>query len=407
MPWKELRIMGLKVEFVERASKPNANISVLCREFGISRETGHKWLRRFGQHGYDGLEEQSRRPKGVPLATAEDVVVAIVAARDRYPTWGPRKLEVVVRRQFGDSAPSERTIARVLKRFGRVQTRRKAVVLNVVERAPLVTARASNDVWTVDFKGWWRTRDGTRCEPLTVRDAFSRFVLAVEPVIPNTASVRAVLTRLFERYGLPKAIQCDNGTPFISTRSRGGLTKLSAWWVSLGIRVVRSRLAAPQDNGAHERMHRDIAVELQGEPARTLRLQKRALARWRHTFNHVRPHDALAGRTPAEIYKPLPSSAPSREPRYGVDWLRRTVNTIGYISVNGVLSFVGHALAGHRIALQHIAGLRYRIWFYELDLGIVEVEPAEREIETVIAKTVHQRQLNRMRKPRTVQPKER
>src|SRR5262249_3610645 len=294
-----------KIAFIEEATKPGAKIAELCRAHGISRQTGYKWLKRYRRQGHSGLEDHSRRPKSSPLATAEEVVAALLAARVERPRWGPRKLVGLLRRQLGEAAPSERTVARILERFGQVRHRRRRRGLSVVERAPQVTAAASNDVWTIDFKGWWRATDGTRCEPLTVRDAYSRFVLALE-LLPRATGpeVRRVLERLFRRYGIPKAIQCDNGSPFICSRSPAGLTKLSAWWVSLGIPIVRSRPGGPQDNGAHEPSHLHLPADLQSVPAATKLLQQRACDRWRQEFNHVRPHDALRGKSPADVYRP-------------------------------------------------------------------------------------------------------
>src|SRR5688572_13765172 len=174
MPWKEHRLMGLKIEFVEKATAAGAKIAPLCREYGISRETGHKWVKRYREEGYDGLEERSRRPASAPLGTAEDMVLAVLSEREKHPRWGPKKVADALRRRFGDVTPSRSTIARILKRFGMVRRRRRRATLSIVERAPTVTAAAPNDIWTVDFKGWWRTGDGQRCEPLTVRDAHSR-----------------------------------------------------------------------------------------------------------------------------------------------------------------------------------------------------------------------------------------
>jgi transposase InsO family protein len=240
----EHRKMSLKMEFVEKASRPGVRVAELCRQYGISRETGYKWLNRFKREGYDGLEEKSRAPQSSPLAKAEEVVHGILQAREAHPRWGPTKLRDLLRRRLGEETPSRSTIARVLRRFGRVRERRSRRPLSVIERAPSVVAAAPNDVWTVDFKGWWRALDGCRCEPLTVRDAFSRFLLAVE-VLESTAGaeVRKVFEGIFRKYGLPSAIQCDNGSPFISVHGRGGPTALSAWWISLGIQVVRSRPA--------------------------------------------------------------------------------------------------------------------------------------------------------------------
>lgn len=252
--------MSQKLEFIEKASAPEANISALCREYGISRQTGHKWLRRFRAQGYTGLVEQSRRPLVSPFTTAEEVVVRILELRDHHWSWGPDKIARVLRRAHGEGAPSKSTVARVLQRLGQMSRRRRRVRVWSVDERPRVEVHAPNDLWTVDIKGWWLARNRERCEPLTVRDAFSRKVLAVTLLEPyRTGHVRDVLRELFERHGVPTAIQSDNGTPFVCTRARGGLSRLSAWLVSLGIRLIRSRPGCPQDNGGHERMHRDLS----------------------------------------------------------------------------------------------------------------------------------------------------
>jgi transposase InsO family protein len=368
--------MSLRIEFVERA-KAGESIAALCREFKISRTTGHKWQKRFKAQGFEGLEEQSRRPKTAPLATGEELVMAILEARDRYARWGPRKLYGLLRRRFGDQTPSERTIARILRRADRVRERRSRRKPSVVDRAPQVQAQQVNEVWTVDFKGWWRSQDGQRCDPLTVRDAFSRFVLAVQLCRPTTVAVREVFERLFARHGVPKAIQCDNGEPFVSVRSRGGLSQLSAWWMSLGIRLVRSRPGCPQDNGGHERMHADIAADRQSHPALTRDAQQRELDRWRQEFNHVRPHDALAGKTPADVYKPTERRKPAARPfpyPPGVTAVR--VNRGGSFVWCGCLYFLSASLQGQHVGIQPLDLLHVRVWYRDLDLSTLDILPA-------------------------------
>jgi len=379
--------MSLKMEFVEKASRPGARISELCREYGISRECGYKWLNRFKREGYDGLEERTRAPHSSPLMKAEELVQAVLAAREAHPRWGPKKLYVVVKRRFGEEVPSQSTIARILRRFGQVKAKRARRPLSAVDRAPEVVANAPNDAWTVDFKGWWRSLDGYRCEPLTVRDKFSRYILAVEPLESTAeAGVREVFEGLFRKYGLPKAMQCDNGTPFIAVRSRGGLTRLSAWWVSLGIRVVRSRPASPQDNGGHERMHVDLSGDVQAFPAATRELQKRVLSKWRKEFNDVRPHEALGGKVPADVYKPSPRrrlDVPSYS--YPEHWLRRNViGKFGVFTLEGQTYQVGCAFRGQVIALEPLGGLQHRMWFREIDLGPVELAPPRRMIDSAV-----------------------
>jgi transposase InsO family protein len=367
--------MSLKIEFVERAAK-GEKVAGLCREFGVSRQAGHKWIKRFKELGYDGLEEQSRRPKTTPLATAEDLVIAVLEAREAHPRWGPRKLEPLLRRRFGDGTPSVRTIARILKRANKVRERRRRRPPNVVERAPQVQAKAPNDVWTVDFKGWWKSLDGERCEPLTVRDAYSRFVLEIVVCRPTLQEVRKVFERLFRKYGVPNAIKCDNGTPFVSVRARGGISQLSAWWMSLGIRLVRSRPGCPQDNGGHERLHADMSGDMQSRPAATLDAEQRRLSRWRQEFNHVRPHDALGGKVPADLYKVA-------EPRrlklvsyvYPAHIYVRRVYSDGDVGFRNDRIFVGAGLAGHEVGLEVLDAMRIRAWFRGVDLGVLETLP--------------------------------
>jgi putative transposase len=376
MPWKEHRTMSLKMEFVERVAG-GEKIAPLCREFGVSRPTGHKWWKRYKEQGYAGLEEQSRRPKSTPLATAEELVIATLQARDAHPRWGPRKLYVLLRRRFGDETPAVRTIARILKRANKVRERRKRAPISVIEQAPTVKGSAPNDVWTVDFKGWWRVLDGTRCEPLTVRDGWSRFVLALTACSTTTHAVRGIFEQLFRRHGVPKVIQCDNGPPFISVRSRAGLSALSAWWVSLGIRVVRSRPGCPQDNGGHERMHGDVCAEVQSDPAETILAQQRVLDRWRQDFNQVRPHEALGGKTPAEVYKVTERRRAVAKP---FEYPKRFY--VARVQRNGLVRFrqddctVGVAFAGLEIGIEVIDARRLRFWLHDIDLGQFETIPA-------------------------------
>lgn len=373
--------MSKKLEFAGRAVEPGAKLAALCREYGISRPTGRKWRTRYVELGPAGLEEESRRPKSSPLSLEEELVAAVLEARDAHPSWGPKKLRQLLARRFEERAPSVATTARLLKRFGRIEGRRARRSLDVVERAPDVVAERPNDVWTVDFKGWWRCHDGSRCEPLTVRDAFSRLVLVVTLTSTTVAAVMAIFTTLFRKYGLPSAIQCDNGVPFVHVRARAGLSRLSAWWTSLGIRLIRGRLGCPQDNGAHERMHRDIAAEVERAPASTMAAQQRLLDEWRQTFNHVRPHDALGGKTPAEVYQrsqrhylgqPLP-------PPYPAHFLVKRVNRKGSIRQGGEEYYITASLAGYDVGLEPIEGLRWKVWFYRIDCGELELLPSNVE----------------------------
>jgi putative transposase len=384
--------MSQKLEFVERATTARANVSALCVEYGISRQTGHKWIRRYRQQGYLGLVEQSRRPVSSPLATGEEIVVSILELKERRPSWGPQKISQVLARKLGAGAPGRSTVARVLSRLGKVKRRRSPVRIWSVEGKPRVEVKAPNDLWTMDFKGWWRAQNGDKCEPLTVRDAFSRKVLAVALVTSTKAThVRRVLERLFRLHGLPLAMQSDNGAPFISSGARGGLTVLSAWLVSLGIRLVRSRPGSPQDNGGHERMHRDLS-ELQLTPARSRRVQQRQCDKWLVDFNHVRPHEALGGKTPAELYRnSTRRSLSPRLPSYPDEWLTRRVSGVGNVRVSGDNTFLSTALAGQLVGLWRESELHWRVHYFDVDLGTIEVLPlndafaSETVINTVTA----------------------
>ncbi len=367
--------MDLREQFVLRAKAPGANVSALCREFEISRKTGHKWLRRFEQGGVTALLDESRRPRG-QIACSGEAVLHVLAAREKYRRWGPKKLHRVVARELGDETPSVRTIHRILERasYPLVRPRKTQIAAaSAPTQAPKVECTEPNTLWTVDFKGWWRARNGDRCEPLTVRDAFSRYVLALK-LMPTTKTeaVQTEFDLLFQRFGLPAAIQVDNGTPFISVTSRAGLTKLSAWWVSLGIRLVRGRLAHPEDNGAHERMHLDMSLDLEAYPAATRAIQQRACEAWRSQFNEQRPHEALDMRTPHELYqRSRRRYAGPRIARYPAHFEVRSVDRGGHVSLYKKGPFLGRALFRQRVGLEKLDTDRYRVWLYDLDLGEV------------------------------------
>jgi transposase InsO family protein len=362
----------MRKEFVLKALAGEASIAELCRQYGISRKTGHKWIKRFRAKGVEGLLDESRAPDSSPLKTTAEAALEVIRLRQAHPTWGPRKLQRILERLMdAETAPSERTVARILTASQLVKPRRKnRLGYFPAARAPRVVVEQSNDLWTVDFKGWWCTGDGRRCEPLTVRDAFSRIVLALR-VLEGTSEkyVRPVFEELFDRYGLPKAIQSDNGPPFVSVRAIAGLTRLAAWWVSAGIELVRSRPGCPQDNGAHERMHADIRLELEADAAESLALQQEACDKWRIEFNHVRPHEALDMRTPAEVYKP---SARRRGHviigGYPDGCELHRVDARGAVQKYGRAVFVTHALTGHHVGFQQV-GAEVRVWFYHMLIG--------------------------------------
>jgi transposase InsO family protein len=279
--------MSQKQEFVLRAMN-SSNFRELCQEYGISTKTGYKWKERFIRHGFDGLLEWSRRPQTHVKELGEAVLCDIVRLKHAHPSWGPRKLREIYRRTHRE-VPSESSFKRVLEKAGLVQKRRLRARGQAGRIFSGRKANVPNEVWTVDFKGWWHCADGQRCEPLTVRDECTRFVLEVRALADaRTKTVRACFERLFEQHGVPGAIRSDNGPPFASERAVLGLSQLSAWWVALGIDLERGRPGCPQDNGGHERLHLDVERELRGEE------RQASFDQWRRTFNYERPHEALA-----------------------------------------------------------------------------------------------------------------
>jgi transposase InsO family protein len=381
MAWKEHRAMDLRRRFVLAATAPSANVSQLCREYGISRTNGYKWIRRFQREGEPGLEEKSRRPKRI-AGTDGEVVLQIIELRRQYPKWGAKKIrQLLLRKVSVDETPSVKTIARILDRAGEPRVRRKRTRLRVIlrEHQPLV-AKTSNDVWTVDFKGWWRTRDRRRFEPLTVRDAFSRYVLCIEMLGSIRADlVKPAFERLFEHCGLPRTIRVDNGAPFACTSAPAGLSKLSAWWTSVGITVSFGRPAHPQDNAAHERMHADVAGELEAHPEDSLSVQQLAADRWRTEFNEVRPHEALEMKTPAELYVRSPRRYRGiQSPRYPANYAVRRVDRNGCVRYFGRVVFISESLVGYDLALRRTRSDRLSARFYDLDIGLFDLASAPR-----------------------------
>jgi transposase InsO family protein len=368
MPWKKSEPMEQRVEFALKAMR-TLNFRALCQEYGISAKSGYKWKERLWRKGWEGMKEESRRPHRHAEQLAEEVVCEMVRLKLAHPSWGPRKIRELYRRGHEEVA-SESTFKRVLERAGLTQKRRR-------RRAPqagrLSTGRqggAVNEVWTVDFKGWWRS-GGKRCEPLTVRDEHSRYLLEVRALEDaRTETVRKSFEQIFERHGLPQAIRSDNGSPFASRQGLLGLSRLSAWWVVLGIDLERGRPGHPQDNAAHERMHWDISRELEavGES------DQEALDLWRQSFNYERPHEALGMRCPGEVY--LPSERKYEGTPEDLDYPQmcsRRVSPKGLISLEGQPLFLSTSLGGWSVGLKPSAEDRMEVWFGRLFLGQMDL----------------------------------
>jgi putative transposase len=302
MPWQETNPMLERRHFIHDFKSGHWAMNELCLRYGVSRVTGYKWVERYQQGGDAWLVDQSRAPRSSPNETAPELVRLILEENGRYG-WGARKVRKRLLRRHPDKVwPARSTISDILLRNGRVRSRRRRTRWKHPGAAPFSTT-APNQVWTVDFKGQFRMRDGRYCYPLTVVDHFSRYLLCCHGLLDiRTAGVLAQFRRLFHQHGLPDAIRSDNGAPFASTGIHG-LTHLNVWWLQLGITHQRITPGQPQQNAAHERMHRSLKQRLPRPSAANLNLQQRVFNAFRRTYNHIRPHEALGDETPASRWK--------------------------------------------------------------------------------------------------------
>ena len=374
MPWQETCPMDERLRFVREHRRQAVSMSELCRAYGISRRTGYKWLARFEELGEPGLSDRSRAPERHPNATAADLEDVIVEFRRSHMRWGPRKLRAWLRERIPNRVwPSASTFGEILQRHGLVlpvSVRRRSPPFS----QPLAHAEAPNEVWCADFKGWFRTRDGARCDPLTMTDAYSRYLLCARGVERTDGDhVKPVMERAFSEFGLPVAIRTDNGSPFASV-GLGGLSRLSVWLVRLGIRHERIAPGKPQENGRHERMHRTMKAETASPPAADLRHQQRVFDRFRHDFNDERPHEALGMRTPASLYNPSPRALPRSLPEvdYPKTYELRHVRSNGEIKLGGERLFVSEALIGEVVGLDRLDERYWRLHFGPVPLGCVD-----------------------------------
>lgn len=350
--------MELRRTFVADAQSDAHSMTELCALYGISRKTGYKWLARFEAGGTAALVDGSRRPHQSPDAVSAEVIAALVQARRTKPYWGARKLRRWLQRTQPTVAwPARSTIHTILVRAGVVRQRRRRRRLDVpVATRTLTVARRPNDVWTADFKGDFRLRNGARCHPLTVRDLASRYTLRCD-ALPGEQlrPTHTRFTQAFLEYGLPRCIRTDNGKPFTGT-GLAGLSRLMVWWVRLGIRVERIAKGRPDQNGSHERFHRDLKAQTTRPPACTHRGQQTRFTAFVREYNDERPHEALHDAVPASRYRPSPRALPRRLPplEYPTHWEVRRVSSNGCIRWRAANIFLSHALAGEAVGLEAI-----------------------------------------------------
>ena len=356
MPWKETAPVQERAEFVRLAESGRYRFSQLCELFGISRKTGYKRLRLYRQLGREGLADQSRAAHTHPNATPKGICRQIIRIREKYPEWGPEKILDYLREHKPDKPwPASSTAGEILEREGLIHKRRRRARRATPEKPRIETPRAPNELWNIDLMGWFRTGDGQKCHTLTATDSFSRALLLCKGLLhPTHADTRAALEACFKQYGLPLAIRCDNGEPFISYRSVAGLSRLSVWLIKLGIQQVRTRPGHPQDNGLHERMHRTIRSKAARPPAKSLAAQQPRLNAIRRVYNRVRPHRALAGKTPMSLYQASERRFPRKLPglEYPEHFEVRKVRANGDLVWKSNLLFLSEVLAREPVGLE-------------------------------------------------------
>ena len=383
MPWKETGPMEERMKFIALHKEQGYSISALCRHFGISRKTGYKWIERYEVDGLDGLRELSRAPYRQARATPPDIEAAILQAAGTCKVKrGPKKLRRLL--ELTDPTivwPAISTIGAILKRHGMVTPRRRSRKSPPYEQ-PLAGCDHSNAVWSADLKGWFRTRNGERCDPLTISDNYSRFLLCGQLVRPpRYETMQPVFESVFREYGLPETIRIDNGAPFATT-SVGGLSRLSVWWIRLGIVPERIAPGKPQQNPRHERMHRTLKAEACTPPKSTWSRQQEALDLFRYQFNHERPHESLGQLFPAQVYQPSPRPYPLILPemQYPDDMLLRRVHHQGDIKWKGTHIYLTEILAGQPVGLRMVAEDRWDIYFGPIRLA---------QLDAVESKMIH------------------
>ncbi len=373
MPWRESCAMDGRVEFIGEWLSGLSSVVDLADRYGISRKTAHKWIGRYREEGPAGLRERSCAPLAHGGSTSPELVEAILQQKEARPGWGPLKIVAKLSQlRPGEAWPAPSTAGEILKRAGLVRPRRRR------HRAPptlggLTLAERCNHVWAVDHKGWIRLGDGRRCEPLTVSDSFSRFLIALAACEGTSgAEARPVFERAFERFGLPETILSDNGSPFASAGVTG-LTRLGVWWAKLGIRHERIVPGRPQQNGRHERFHLTLKEAMAPAPA-DRSAQAAMFEAFRSDYNEERPHQALEQTAPARHYEPSPRALPKPlpEPDYPGEADIRRVRSNGEIKWAGETLYVSEALIGELVAIEETESGELRMRFYAKPIGIID-----------------------------------
>jgi len=372
MPFRETSRLEERVAMLADYDTGMFSVSELCRDYGVSRPTFYAWLARRSAGDADWFLDRSHAPKSCPHRTPEAVCAAVLEVKRRFPRFGPKKVRARLRREFPQAAwPAASTIGGILERAGLVEPRPRRRRGAELERSDEVVS-APNDEWACDFKGWFRTADGRRCDPLTITDTRTRYLIEAHIAEPTTEGVRPLFERAFADHGLPGAIRCDNGPPFGSVAA-GGLSRLAVWWLKLGIEPRAIRPAAPQDNGRHERMHRTLKADTADPPAASLAEQQARFDGFREYYNRERPHEGLGQAAPADLWVPSARPMPKRllTPWYGPDHQVRRVRTNGEIKWKGGFVFISEVLTGEPLGLLEREDGSHLVRFFHIPLGVL------------------------------------
>jgi len=355
MPWRRTGPMDERVQFISDYLKAKYDVSALCDAYGISRKTGYKWIERYKESGVDGLKELSRRPHNSPYRTPVRIKMELIALRKQYG-WGPKKLLSIMKGKHPKwDLPGRSTVCDILKREGLIKKKRARRKIPAMQR-PFAAIDHPNAVWTADFKGQFRIQHGRYCYPLTIVDAYSRYLLECRALTgTGLENTRKVFHSIFEKYGLPERIRTDNGVPFASI-SASGLSQLSLWWVQLGIYPERIDAGKPYQNGRHERMHRDLKEKAVKPPASCMKEQQARLDQFRKEYNEVRPHEALNFKTPSSLYTPSRRAMPENllTYKYPEHYEVRHVQHNGMIYWRNSYVYAGYLLKDQFMGLEEI-----------------------------------------------------
>ena len=375
MPWGAVSTMDLKKEFIILHKSGKFTVIELCEMYGISRPTAYKYLDRYARQGYKGLEELSKKPIHHPNKTSQELIDALVELRKEHPRWGAEVLlHLLEKRGDFEKLPSAVTGNKILKDHGLIKERKRHK--RVEPQKPIFDPQSPNEVWSADFKGKFRLKNGEYCYPLTIADSYSRYIFAAKGLYAaNTKHTKPVFIKVFRKYGLPEQLHTDNGAPFGCIKSLGRLTGFSVWLLDLGVKPVYSDPGHPEQNGRHERMHRELKGEATRPPGKNLQVQQRKLNKFMYEYNEIRPYQVLGMRTAASVHEISPREYPERIN----EWVYPKDYKVRYVCRNGAIRvgkaswiFVTLALKGRYIGLEELGEGIYRVYYRQFFLGYLD-----------------------------------